>query len=160
LTLTHILNTKSINIRYFKKFKFNLPKSWIDISNENPDGPPTFIRKESDKNPGVLQISSAEYLSGEKPNPNYSELIELSKEFNSENEFDLINTKSGDCQYGIYGLAEFKNEEFPFVSVWHISDRKNFVLSTYISVDPQAKSDIDEVYDILKTIRHKKFGIF
>ena len=40
--------------------KLNLPKNWIDISDENPEGPPTFVRKEWNKNPGVLQISVAE----------------------------------------------------------------------------------------------------
>ena len=147
-------------MEHLDKLTFNLPKSWIDISNENPDGPASFIRKQSDKNPGVLQISFAEYKSGEKPNPEYSDLIELSKGFNSDNKYELIKTKSGDCNYGIYGLAEFKNEDFPFVSVWHISDNKSFVFSTYISVDPQTESDINEVYDILKSIKHKTYGLF
>ncbi len=53
-----------------------------------------------------------------------------------------------------------KYEDFPFVSVWHISDNKSFVFSTYISVDPQTESDINEVYDILKSIKHKTYGLF
>ncbi len=145
---------------HFKKFKLSLPKSWMDISDENPDGPPSFIRKESDENPGVLQLSFAEYLSGEQPNPNYADLIQLSKEFDTGKEFDLLNTESGDCKYGIYGFAEFKNEEFPFVSVWHISDKKNLIFSTYICAEKQTESDINEVYQILKNIRHKKLGLF
>lgn len=139
----------------FKTLKLNLPKNWIDISDENPDGPHTFIRKDWNKNPGVLQISVAEYESEVESNPNHKDLIELSKEFDSENEFDLLSTKSGHCQLGLYGYAEFKNKEFPFISVWNISDTKNIIFSTYISSEKQMQSDIDELYDIIKNIKHK-----
>jgi hypothetical protein len=141
-------------MEHFKAIKLNLPNSWIDISFENPDGPPTFIRKEWGKNSGVLQISVTHYLSGESFNPNHKDLIELSKEFDSGNEFELIETKSGGCQFGMYGCAEFKNKEFPFVSVWHITDKNDIIFSTYISNTKQTKTDVDEVYDILKNIRH------
>ena len=134
--------------------KLNLPKNWIDISDENPEGPPTFVRKEWNKNPGVLQISVAE--SEVDSNLKHKDLIILSKEFDSENEFDLLNTKSGHCQLGLYGYAEFKNKEFPFISVWNISNTKNIIFLTYISSEKQMQSDIDEVYDIIKNIKHKK----
>tara|TARA_R110000787_G_scaffold129264_7_gene241114 strand:+ start:55 stop:480 length:426 start_codon:yes stop_codon:yes gene_type:complete len=138
----------------FNTFILSPPKSWINISDENPDGPTTFIRKEWDENPGVLQMSVAQYLSGKQTNPNHKDLIKLSQEFDSENEFDLMGTNSGQCQYGKYGYAEFKNEEFPFVSVWHISNQKNIVFLTYISTEKQTVSNIDEVYGILKNIRN------
>jgi hypothetical protein len=141
-------------MEHFKTLKLNLPKKWIDISDENPEGPPTFLRKEWNKNPGVLQISVAE--SEVDSNLKHKDLIILAKEFDSENEFDLLNTKSGHCQLGLYGYAEFKNKEFPFISVWNISDTKNIIFSTYISSEKQMQSDIDEVYDIIKKIKHKK----
>jgi hypothetical protein len=141
-------------MEHFKTLKLNLPKKWIDISDENPEGPPTFLRKEWNKNPGVLQISVAE--SEVDSNLKHKDLIILAKEFDSENEFDLLNTKSGHCQLGLYGYAEFKNKEFPFISVWNISDTKNIIFSTYISSEKQMQSDIDEVYDIIKNIKHKK----
>jgi hypothetical protein len=53
----------------------------------------------------------------------------------------------------MYGYAEFKNEEFPFVSVWHLSNKINIVFLTYISTEKQEKCDIDEVYDIFKNIK-------
>jgi hypothetical protein len=141
-------------MEHFKTLKLNLPKKWIDISDENSEGTPTFVRKEWNKNPGVLQISVAE--SEVDSNLKHKDLIILAKEFDSENEFDLLNTKSGHCQLGLYGYAEFKNKEFPFISVWNISDTKNIIFSTYISSEKQMQSDIDEVYDIIKNIKHKK----
>jgi hypothetical protein len=141
-------------MEHFKTLKLNLPKKWIDISDENSEGTPTFVRKEWNKNPGVLQISVVE--SEVDSNLKHKDLIILAKEFDSENEFDLLNTKSGHCQLGLYGYAEFKNKEFPFISVWNISDTKNIIFSTYISSEKQMQSDIDEVYDIIKNIKHKK----
>lgn len=127
-------------MEHFKTIKLNLPKSGIDISDVNLDEPSTFIRKEWDNNPGVLQISV------ENPNPNHKDLIKLSKEFNYEDNFDLMNTKLGDCQYGMYGFVEFKNEEFPYVSVCYISDKKNilfqFVYSKLIASKGDRSADL------------------
>jgi hypothetical protein len=140
-------------MEHFKEFKVNLPKNWMDISDENPNGPPTFIRKEWNKNPGMFQISFAQHPFNSESNPEHKDLIKLSKEFDSEDEFELMSTNSGKCLYGLYGYAEFKNEEFPFVSVWHLSNKINIVFLTYISTEKQEKCDINEVYDIFKNIR-------
>jgi hypothetical protein len=141
-------------MEYLNTLTLNPPNGWIDLSEQNPRWPITFVKKEWSENPGVLQISVAQYLSEEQPNPNHKDLINLSKEFDSENEFDLVTTESGQCEYGLYGYAEFKNEEFPFVSVWHMTNMKNIVFLTYISTENQTESDIDEVYDILKSINY------
>jgi hypothetical protein len=136
-------------------FKVNTPKTWIDLTEEDPNGPATFIRKKWNQNPGILQISAAQHIPAEHTQPNFKDLINLSKEFDTEKEFDLVNTDSGHCQYGLYGLAEFKNAEFPFVSVWHLSNKNDIVYLTYISIEHQTESDILDVYSILKNISHQ-----
>jgi hypothetical protein len=136
-------------------FKVNAPETWIDLTEEDPNGPATFIRKKWNQNPGIIQISRAQQIPAAYTQPNFKELIHLSKEFDTVKEFDLMNTKSGHCQYGMYGYAEFKNAEFPFVSVWHLSNKNDIVYLTYISDEHQTESDIDEVYTILKNISHQ-----
>jgi|TARA_R110000851_G_scaffold324474_1_gene491788 hypothetical protein len=136
-------------------FKVNAPKTWIDLTEEDPNGSTTYIRKQWNQNPGILQISAAQHIPAELTQPNFKDLINLSKEFDAEKEFDLMNTNSGHCKYGKYGYAEFKNSEFPFVSVWHLSSKTDIVYLTYISIEHQTESDIDEVYTILKNISHQ-----
>ncbi|MCA9399336.1 MAG: hypothetical protein KC618_06280, partial [Candidatus Omnitrophica bacterium] len=61
-----------------KKVKFDLPEGWIDISQENPDGPSTFLNEKSSSQ-GVFQISYVEYVKGEIPSPSEKELINLAR---------------------------------------------------------------------------------
>ena len=160
ITMIIAISIFSIKHKYYSMDNFKIPfsKGWIDISNENPNGPPSFIKDLKD-NPGVLQISHAEYLSGKLPNPSYDDLVELSKNIGQKNDFgEIVNKSSGDCNYGKYGFVEFKNKDFPFISVWHISDSKNFIFVTYIcSVKPDP-DEISEVYGILKNIKKKWLG--
>jgi hypothetical protein len=82
-----------------KKLKIKFPNGWIDISDKNPDGPPTFIDGKLEE-PGVLQISTAEYISGALPDPDYDDLIALSKKIGLKNEFGKISREeSGSCTY-------------------------------------------------------------
>lgn len=60
-----------------KNLKIQFPQSWVNFSLDNPNGPPTFIDGRIEE-PGVLQISTAEFLSGPFPNPNGDDLIGLS----------------------------------------------------------------------------------
>ena len=100
-----------------KNLKIVFPNGWADISAENVDGPPTFINGRLN-DPGVLQISTAEYVSGELPNPNYDDLITLSINIGLRNEFgEIIRKESGNCRYGKFGVVEFSGTDFPHISV-------------------------------------------
>ena len=74
-----------------KNLEITLPNNWEDISEDNPNGPPTFIHNGID-NSGVLQISTAEFLTGKVPNPSLNDLVDLSKNIGIKNDFgDLQN---------------------------------------------------------------------
>lgn len=80
------MNLKKIRIDDFNIF---LPSEWQDIWDFNPDGPPTFVDGRIE-NPRVLQISTAKYVSGEKPNSDFQDLIQLSEPHqHSENMMSL-----------------------------------------------------------------------
>lgn len=138
-----------------KKLEITLPDNWKDVSEDNPGGPPTFIDDTLDVS-GVLQISTAEFLSGKMPNPNESDLIELSKNIGVENDFGDIQTEvSGKCAYGILGLVQFSSHQFPYSSIWHISDGQNFIFATFICPMVPPQSHLDEVANILTSIKRK-----
>ena len=80
--------------------KVTLLKGWSDISKENPDGPPTFYRHRSD-NPGALQISFAEYKSGEIPNPTEEDLkAACAKDGQEFGWGEVVDVRSGSCAFG------------------------------------------------------------
>jgi len=136
--------------------QIGLPNHWVDISSENPDGPSTYINELYDE-PGVLQISFSEYLKGEKPKPNYYDLIELSKNVGEKQEFGTLQiTSSGDCNFGKYGVVQFSSTKFPYISVWHISDGQNFIFATFICSKSPSKDDINDVKRILTSIKKAK----
>jgi hypothetical protein len=138
-----------------KKLKIGFPKGWTDISNKNPDGPPTFIDDTLDE-PGVLQISTAEYVSGQIPNPNYDDLIYLSENIGLKNNFGkVIKKESGNCKFGKYGTVEFEGTEFPYILVSHLSNGKDFIFFTFICTRYPNKSEIDDVRSILTSIKRK-----
>lgn len=140
-----------------KKLKIHFPNGWTDISSENPDGPPTFIGSRLNE-PGVLQISIAEYISGQKPNPNHDDLIDLSEGIGVRNNFGkLIKKESGNCNFGKYGTVEFAGTDFPYISVSHLSNGKDFVFSTFICARYPDKSEIDDVKGILTSMKRRRF---
>ena len=140
-----------------RKLKIKFPTGWRDCSNDNPDGPPTFLDDRQEE-PGVLQISFAEYLSGTIPNPDFTDLLTLSRTAGIKNSFgEIINEGSGSCQYGIFGKVEFSGKEFPYSAIWHISNGKNFVFATYICSKQPTDKELSEVNDILISIDKRRF---
>ena len=141
----------------FKKLRIDFPEGWVDISDENPGGPPAFINEQVD-DPGVLQISAVEYSGGELPDPSTADLITMAKNVGAKNQFGAVmREESGECNYGIYSYVEFSSKEFPYVAVWYLSDGKNFVFATFIcGTIPEAKH-IEDVRHILMSIKRKSF---
>ncbi|HEY4061265.1 MAG TPA: hypothetical protein VGM30_05170 [Puia sp.] len=139
------------------KLRIRFPEGWKDISIENPDGPPTFV-KENVEESGILQISTAEYLTGKIPNPSLADLIDLSKNVGLKNEFgSLESEESGKCDYGTFGTAQFSRPDFPLISVWHLSDGKSFVFATFICTNFPDQKQIDEVKGVLISIKNNSF---
>jgi hypothetical protein len=138
-----------------KNLSIKLPNNWKDVSADNPNGPPTFINNTIDIS-GVLQISTAEFLSGKIPNPDLSDLIDLSRNIGLKNGFgDLQNEVSGNCIYGTFGYVEFSNPRFPYTSIWHISDGENFIFATFICSIVPNREHVEDVKNILTSIRRR-----
>jgi hypothetical protein len=146
------LSSKEIKIDRFKIFA---PTWWEDVSNSNPEGPYTIVDGRLDE-PGVLQFSTAEYIRGLKPNPTYEDLIEMSEKVGIKNDFGRVTHRSsGNCKLGKYGVVEFSSDKFPYISVWHLSNGKDFVLATFICSKNPEPSEIRDVKEILVTMKKK-----
>src|SRR6185295_4248103 len=121
---------------------------WIDVSKDNPDGPPTFLREASEC-PGPLQVSHAEYKGGVVPNPSEQDLIEMSRKFGrgTDTDFgDIVESSSGDCAFGKFGTTVYRSAEYPRSQVWELSNGRDFILVTHIGgVDPQKMVEIDQI---------------
>jgi hypothetical protein len=141
-------------IKEFDNIRVTIPKSWEEL--DNPQGPYTLIKSNNDE-PGVLQISVANYLSGALPNPSLETLVELSENIGNKNNFgDVLSKASGNCDFGSYGRVDFKSEEHPLIAVWHLSDKKNFVFATFICSKYPEEVEMKEAEKIIMTIRSKK----
>src|SRR5688572_30273383 len=77
-TLRRVRHTTRCHQPMADRLRVKLLPGWADYSDENPDGPPTFLRDTS-ASPGPLQVSCAWYESGAVPNPNDDDLIALAK---------------------------------------------------------------------------------
>lgn len=136
-----------------KKIRVKLPPHWLDVSKENPDGPPTFINGKLDE-PGVLQISVAKYVKGQLPNPGFEDLISLS-EARKDSFGEIVNKFSGLCKFGRYGCVHFSSVQFPHAQVWHLSNGKDFVFVTFICSTQPDESELKEVYNIITSIEER-----
>ena len=68
-----------------KTVKMNLPSGWMDVTADNPDGGPTYIREASETS-GALQVSISAFEGGAVPNPKDETLVEMAKELGAKRE--------------------------------------------------------------------------
>jgi len=136
------------------RLKMRLPKRWVDYSNENPDGPPTYVRASSEC-PGPLQVSMMEYKSGVVPNPSEDDLRRMSIELGGQRFGELIESWSGECEWGRMGTAVFRSGEWPRTQMWHLSNGKDLVLVTHIF---PCEPDLEEVREAQEIVRWITLG--
>ena len=132
----------------------DLPDTWIDISAENSEGPPTFVRDTSGEK-GVLQISlQAEYWGGEVPNPTYPDLEQLAASIAGAEGGTIIGGQSsGDCTFGTYGSATASIDGGETrLQVWVLCNSRDFVLATLVTGPQPDADEFDEAEAIVKLV--------
>jgi hypothetical protein len=136
-----------------KKLKVNLLPGWEDITHENPEGPPTFVRSVEDAT-GVLQISiQSIFESGPEPNPTYADLIRLCEHVASLQEANIIGRYSGDCDLGTFGSAIATSADLPHMQIWTLSNGRDFVLATYLCPEESDPAEAAEAETIVKRVK-------
>lgn len=133
--------------------KVTLLPGWMDISDQNPNGPPTYIRKDNGS-PGVLQFSLDLYEAGEKPAPSKDGLIKMAINTGLEHpDFgEVVSDSSGSCSFGIYGSAVFSSAKYGRSQVWWLSNGLDFILATHIGVDKSSDIEIQEEQQIVENV--------
>ncbi len=126
-----------------KKLKVWLPDDWVNISDQNPDGPLTFAWDDPTAE-GAFQLSTAEYSGGTEPQSSEADLIQLATGFGEKHQFGELTTRfSGKCAMGSFGTAAFVRsdalpaDELSYYQVWFISNGLDFILATFIAGSPQ-----------------------
>jgi hypothetical protein len=131
-----------------KNIRVRLLPNWHDFSDRNPDGGPTFARKNSEN---FLQISWSVYQGGVAPNPSVEDLIRISCVLGEKfNNGLLLESQSGLCDFGRYGTCVFRSPEYPRIQVWTISNGKDFIFATYICNE---ETSLDEIQECSKIVR-------
>ena len=127
---------------------------------DNPDGPATFYRTDSDDS-GALQVSLyAEYTGGKVPNPSPDDLVALAQGHGQRHDAgELVGTHSGACVLGRFGAAVYRAAEYPRIEVWCLCNGRDFVLATHIcTVEPEAAevSEAEEIVGMLMLSRQSR----
>jgi hypothetical protein len=131
--------------------KVTLLQGWKDVSKDNPDGPPTFLR-ESSKCPGSLQVSHAEHKAGAIPNPSEKDLVKMSREFGSGTDTNLgevVESYGGNCTFGKFGTTVYRSKEFPRSQVWYLSNGRDFIFVTHICPEEPDMQELVETEQIV-----------
>jgi hypothetical protein len=135
-----------------KHLKVNLLPGWEDITYENPEGPPTFVRSGEDAT-GVLQISiQSIYESGPEPKPTQDDLIRLCEHVASLQEANVIGRYSGDCDLGRFGSVIATSADLPHMQVWTLSNGRDFVLATFLCPEESNPAEATEAETIVKRV--------
>jgi len=142
-----------------KQLQISLPDDWLDVSAENPDGPPTFMWNREEAS-AALQITAAQYSGGEKPYPSELELLKIAERFGREHRFGKQQSSfSGPCQVGSFGTAIFlpdesADEDAPkHAQIWILSNGLDFIFVTLLAMAPPHHRELAGAQQIVDELR-------
>ena len=131
--------------------RLKVPMHWDDVTRElSPTGRPFTLASSKDE-VGALQVSLANYLSGEIPNPTAKDLMSMLLEFSTRRRLGKpidTNVTVGDKRYA---RASFRSEG-DFVRVWYLSDGQNLAMVTYICPWKDRKIQLEECQQIVESL--------
>lgn len=126
------------------RLQIQLPKTWAQQN--NPNGPATFGHQGSTN---AFQVSWAEYRGGKVPDVTAEKLKEMAAGFGQKQGFgEMLESSSGACRFGTFGMAVFRSTEHPRIQIWFISDGRDHIMATHIcDCEPDA-GEVAEVQQI------------
>ena len=128
------------------RLKLRLLHGWKAV--ENPQGPATYCR-EASANSGALQFSFTQYRSGALPNAAEDQLTGICRNLAAKMRGGkIISSRSGACDFGIYGTVVARGDEPAYFQAWVISNRRDFVLVTHtctVEPDPLEIQEANEI---------------
>jgi hypothetical protein len=120
---------------------------------ENPEGRATYVR-ESSLHSGALQFSLAHHRRGILQRATDETLVELCKKVavSALPGGRIVSTRSGMCNFGMFGTAVACGENGTYAQAWVISDKCDFILVTHTCDQEPDAQEIAEAEQIaLKT---------
>lgn len=135
----------------FNGLRFNLPQGWADITDDLPPGTtPTLARSSG---VGVIQVTIAQYRSGERPNVTIKDLRALLDAFCRRNEMhcDTMVDREGRVS-SVCATAMVRDE---LISATYLTNGKDVVLVTYVCSEPESgelAEDLSGMSEIVNSI--------
>jgi hypothetical protein len=141
-----------------KKLTVWLPDDWMNVSDQNPDGPLTMCCDDPAAS-GAFQLSTAEYTGGKEPRPSEPDLMRSAVGFGEGHGWGkLTRSYSGKCVMGLFGTAAFTRteamspEEPAWSQVWFITNGLDFVLATFFAMEAPTDRELADVQRIAEGI--------
>jgi len=136
-----------------KRLKVELPRGWTDHSSRFPNGPlATFLRDESDA-AGAVQVSTAEFRGQKAPDLSVRSLVAMAVNLGKQPGFELTETTHGTCEYGTWGSAVYRSDQYSRAKYWFLSDGRDVIFATHICQASPEPSVVSEVEGIVKSLR-------
>jgi hypothetical protein len=137
----------------FAGLSLELPKGWLDFTNDIDEVSLFTLRKEN-KAFGELQFAVRFNEAEKTANIDMERLTSLLNVFFAKNELGTAgNIKT--CNEGILSISgEFADSD-EFVCIWYATDKNNLAMFTYVSTlpdDPLLPSEVAEADQIVKSI--------
>lgn len=135
-----------------RSFTIDLAKDWCDLE-PDPVGeaqPRTLSRP---LGVGALQLSTAIYRGGKRPNAERFVLLSLLLDFASSRGLgepaDIVTSEN---KLSLTAAASFRWQK-DFVRLWYISDGSNFAMVTYTCAWGQQDGELPDCERMLETLR-------
>jgi hypothetical protein len=127
----------------------DVPDGWSDTTQDaGPRAPPTLTREDG---VGALQFSIAVYRSGQRPDATADALAAMLEDFAARkgllDPIDRVTRASPPLVGATYRLAE------KAVRAWYVSDGLSFALVTYLCGWRDRHTELDEVEEIVRSVR-------
>ena len=113
----------------------DLAPGWEDVTEELEQPPPPYTLTDTGPGTGVFQLSPALYSGGRLPNATLDDLKRLCVDFGKRKNLGPATSSASyeDPLRLWYGVTYTTRRGF--MRVWYGSDRKSFVLATFIPTD-------------------------
>jgi hypothetical protein len=118
-----------------ERLKIRPHPGWRAVA--NPNGPATYVSTSG----SALQFSFANYLRGKLPNITEESLIGLCEKLTLQiRGRRVVSSRSGTCDFGLYGTVAVRGEEPVHTQAWVLSNRQEFILITYTcATEPESR---------------------
>ena len=153
-TANSVVTTKEPPMRSsFAGLDLIIPKEWLDITADLPEGSPPTLAKETGI--GVIQFSVAKYQSGATPSITQKDLDGIFGKFCRDNSMRSV-IAFPPMQGRVLRAGGTSSTRREFIAMWFLSDGRDVVMVTYTCLqaqDPIKEAELAQAAELVNSIR-------